>query len=305
MRQGNLAFKLKKLAADISKFKFFVLETARSVLSPGPEFKILFSSDMTREKHIRFGFRSLRHKINFNDFTPENIQKNDLILPLHIEDLRELKRYPHLTENKLIPIPSLEAINICDDKYLFIQTLIENGFNDLLPKTGSNLAVPFMLKKKVSSAGNSCYSVSTLKQKQEYQELIDDPDYFCQEIIPGANEYATHIIFKDKKIVTSLTIKYTFSNELPINGKEKVVYSRIDKCDYLDTFSAVLDSIGFEGLCCFDYKVINNKPKLFEINPRFGGSLSAYFFTFLKRLSSEKVISLPSQAQGIQVGKAG
>ena len=69
-----------------------------------------------------------------------------------------------------------------------------------------------------------------------------------------------------------------------------MMYSYISQCDYLDKFSAILNSIGYEGLCCFDYKVINGKPQIFEINPRFGGSLSAYFFTFLKKLNLEEAV---------------
>lgn len=53
-----------------------------------------------------------------------------------------------MTEDKQIPIPGIDAINICDDKYLFIETIIENGFGDLIPEIGTDLPVPFMLKKE-------------------------------------------------------------------------------------------------------------------------------------------------------------
>jgi hypothetical protein len=289
---GILGFKVKKLTANISKLKFFVFQTIRAIAFPAPSTRILFSSKMASEKNIRFGFRLLNHQLTFGDFTPENIRENDLVIPLNINDLRELKKYPHLTENKLIPIPGIDAINICDDKYLFIQTMIENGFGDLIPKIGTDLPIPFMLKKRVSSSGNSCYFISNSEQQKEYQQLILDPDYFCQQVVGGADEYATHILFKNNKIVSSLTIKYTFFSGLPINGKEKMMYSYISQCDYLDKFSAILNSIGYEGLCCFDYKVINGNPQIFEINPRFGGSLSAYFFTFLKKVNSEELVSV-------------
>lgn len=120
--------------------------------------------------------------------------------------------------------------------------------------------------------------------------MILDPGYFCQQVVAGADEYATHILFKNNRIVNSLTIKYTFFSDLPINGKEKMQYSYVSKCDYLDKFSAILNSISYEGLCCFDYKVVDNKPQIFEINPRFGGSLSLYFFIFLKKLNQDKPI---------------
>jgi predicted ATP-grasp superfamily ATP-dependent carboligase len=133
--------------------------------------------------------------------------------------------------------------------------------------------------------GISCHFISSPDQKDEFRELISSPDYFCQEIIEGTNEYATHILFKDQKIVTSLTIRYEFYDRIFINGKAGFVCTKIRECDHLDTFAAILEAIGFEGLCCFDYKIVNGKPKIFEINPRFGGSLSSYFFTFLHQLN--------------------
>ncbi len=39
---------------------------------------------------------------------------------------------------------------------------------------------------------------------------------------------------------------------------------------------------------CINYKVVNGQPVIFEINPRFGGSLSLFFFSFLRHLTSEQ-----------------
>lgn len=88
---GSPGFKLKKLVADVSKFKFFVFQTIRAILSPAPSTTILFSSNKgsENERKIRLGFRLLNHQITFADFTSENILQNDLLIPLNIGDLRE------------------------------------------------------------------------------------------------------------------------------------------------------------------------------------------------------------------------
>jgi hypothetical protein len=31
--------------------------------------------------------------------------------------------------------------------------------------------------------------------------------------------------------------------------------------------------LNFQGLCCFNYKLVDGQPVIFELNPRFGGSL--------------------------------
>jgi hypothetical protein len=104
----------------------------------------------------------------------------------------------------------------------------------------------------------------------------------------GKSEYATHILCKDNKIVYSLNVKYTFANDMPIKGKDKPLYMTIIKSYYLDTFTTILNTINFEGLCCFNYKIVDGKPLIFEINPRFGGSLCPFFFIFLDQLDEIK-----------------
>src|SRR6266404_2536563 len=103
--EKNTRFGIMRTAAYISKTKFFALETARAVLFPGQKIKILFSANQAVEKSIRFAFRFLHHEIEFAAFTPENIFKTDLVVPLNISDLREAIKSAHLVKNKLIPIP--------------------------------------------------------------------------------------------------------------------------------------------------------------------------------------------------------
>jgi len=86
--------------------------------------------------------------------------------------------------------------------------------------------------------------------------------------------------------VTSLNVEYTFKNNRPIKGQDNVFHR--DICDFPKSYSAyftdMLNSIGFEGICCFNYKEVNNKPLIIEINPRFGASLSLYFIAFLRKI---------------------
>ena len=280
----GIKLKIKKAGANLSKAAFIAKESVKALLSPKPGLKILFSANYGNEKTIRRAFSLSKHKIRFAPFTPENIRESDLVIPLLIHDVRLLQKSRDLLGNNPIKIPSEEVVNICDNKYLFNKTLVEKGFQDFIPKIGTNLPLPFMLKKKVTWAGDYCYLISDAEKQAAYSGLIKNDDYFCQEIIGGANEYATHILFKDGKIVKTLTVKYTFYDEVPINGKSGFAYTEIVECECLDVFVLILSAIDYEGLCCFDYKIADGKPKIFEINPRFGGSLGNYFFTFLDSL---------------------
>jgi len=90
-----------------------------------------------------------------------------------------------------------------------------------------------------------------------------------------------------------LTIKHHYKkhNRIPIQGEEKA-FQNIVKCKHLELFSNILKNIGYQGLCCIDYKMKDNSPMIFEINPRFGGSLSPFFFSFL--VAETEFRSLPS-----------
>lgn len=281
----SLIFKIQRLWANISKAKFFALATAKEIISPIPQLRILFSEKCGGEKLIRNGFQMLHHQVDFDAILPGKINDYDLVIPLNMEDLRALHKVPELINDQLIPIPTIEATNICDDKFLFDQTLVKKGFKDFLPKIDKGLPFPFLLKKKVAWGGNDCYFITNPKQKKKFIKLIDSQDYFCQEIIEGKSEFDTHILFKNHQIVASMNIENSFVKEVYIKGKDEFICTKIVKCPYLDIFSNILESIGFEGLCCFNYKENRGKPSIFEINPRFDGSLSRYFFTFLRYLS--------------------
>jgi predicted ATP-grasp superfamily ATP-dependent carboligase len=282
---NNLIFKIQRFWANISKAMFFALSASKEILNPRPELRILFSEKCAGEKIIRNGFRLLHHQVDFDVFSPEKIKNYDLVIPLNMEDLRAMHEMPELINGQLIPIPDIKAINICDDKLLFNKVLGDNGFQEFLPKAVNDLQFPFFLKKRVSWGGNDCYFILNADQKEKYTEFINSPDYICQEIIKGKDEFDTHILYKNHQIVASMNIKNHFANDVYLKGKDDFIYTKIVECPYLDLFAEILETIGFEGLCCFNYKEHRGKPAIFEINPRFDGSLSRYFFTFLRNLS--------------------
>jgi hypothetical protein len=247
--------------------------------------RILCSNKTDWKKQIETGFRFTEHTIEFDELSDNNIQNYDLIVPLTIPDLKWLNEKRHLVPDNPIPIPTLGCIQLCNDKYLFNQELIANGFSPLIPPMGNPLPFPYILKKKIDGWGQNSYIVTDAYQEQELVDLIHHPGYFTQMIIPGACEYATHILFKNQQIICSLTIKYGFESSTPIKGKDTIAYRGLSRCLYLDLFASILRFIGFDGICCFNFKVVDHVPMIFEINPRFGGSLCPYFAYFVEHLT--------------------
>jgi len=117
-----------------------------------------------------------------------------------------------------------------------------------------------------------------------HRDRITDPGYFCQELVSGPSEFATHILFVGRRIVKALNIKYEFESATPIKEQDADCLKVVHRCPHLDLFARMLRAIQFEGLCCVNYKVAQGRPMLLEINPRFGGSLAPYFFSFVRHL---------------------
>jgi carbamoylphosphate synthase large subunit len=129
-----------------------------------------------------------------------------------------------------------------------------------------------------------CHLIADQAQEEALSPFLHSPAYFVQAYIPGEREYATHLVFRNKQVVCSLEIEYVFGTQTPIKLQDEFKYTRIRECPHLDLFASVLESIGFEGLCCLNYKYHGGRPWIFEVNPRMGGSLRLFFFSFLRHL---------------------
>lgn len=256
-----------------------------ALLSPGGAKKILFSGKPEWENEIKRGFRRLPHQVEFGPITENSFQLYDIVVPMSLPALEEARRHSQVKKNSL-PLPAAELVHLCNDKYEFNQALVQAGFGRYIPKMtqGFALKTPYILKKRIGEWGKDCYIIRNCEDETAQRDHITDAEYFSQELILGSTEFATHILFVDGRIVKALNIKYGFSTDTPIKGQDADNLQVVHRCPYLDLFSRVLRKIQFEGLCCVNYKVVKHRPFLLEINPRFGGSLAPYFFSFIRHL---------------------
>ena len=246
--------------------------------------KILFSTKPDWEADIRSGFASTEHEVAFADFATANLGNHDLVVPLTVQALHELHARRDFIARNPIPIPSEESIALCNDKLLLNESLVANGFADCIPRVGLFQAYPYILKKRIDEWGANSHIVDAPHAEIELADKISDIDYFRQEYIFGHIEYTTHVLYMQGHIACSTTFEFVFDPDIYIKGRDPDRDRSICDCPYLDPFARILASIGFEGLCCFNYKVLNGKPLVFEINPRFGASLGPVFAGFLEQL---------------------
>jgi hypothetical protein len=284
---ASLLKRLVKLNTYVYKTGYTFVELCLAYLYPKKEMRILFSKKNDfMERDIRKTLHYLPHTLTFGEINEQSIAENDLIIPLLIEDVLYLDQVRHLIKDNPIPIPSKESVLLCDDKFIFAQKMTEFGYGDYIPQINGDLPYPFFLKKKIDCGGENSFLVENHEQELDILKNISNlDDYFRQKFVSGTSEYSTHIYFNHQRIVRSITLEYMFEKDGSISGKdEKFGVKMHHSCPYLDLFTNILNSMNYEGICCFNYKVIDKKPNIFEINPRFGGNLALYFFSFIRSL---------------------
>jgi hypothetical protein len=270
----------KKVFYKLQNFIIDVILNCYKLLNRFSSKNILFFDKPKWFIALKEAFKYSSHTINYGTLDDKCIDEYDLIIPLTLKNLTD-SNVRNLLKNKTIPIPSMDAILLCDNKIEFNKFMIANGFGSNIPALEKPFTFPYILKKNKDEYSENTFIIYNVEDEQNYAEQLNSADFFSQEIITGKNEYATHINFIDNKIVNSLTVKYIFKSEGVIKGKHDNVIITITYCPYLELFTSILQTIGFNGICCFNYKVKNNVPYILEINPRFGGSLCDYFYLFL------------------------
>ena len=235
----------------------------------------------------------------------ETLKTYDIIVPLLESDI--LKLY----ENNIIKnaiMPSLNNFKILCCKHNFNEFINSMSFQQYVPTTYNNLdeitQLPIILKRFDLNSGRGSfiinsnifdnnvksivlntvlekdYEIKTQISKQnnmQLEKLILDK-YIIQEYLINPIEYVSFIVFKNNNILECITYQYNYESNNYIKG---AIYEsdarRITKIQleqqYLDVFKNILIELDYFGICNIDFKIQNGLLKIFEINPRLGGSL--------------------------------
>ena len=221
-----------------------------------------------------------------------NFREFDCVIPMRISDSRYLARwYRRLNGHKFF-VPPRRALKTADDKILFNRFLQQQGFSNHLPQVDPADRFPYVLKKNKDLGGVNSFIVKDESDEEVHAALLANRNYFTQPYIPGDVEYTDHIFFAGGQIVHSCTIMFCMNQELYIRGTRMQPYENVQmeviEPAHSDVFANILTSLNFEGICCFNYKVVDGTPIIFELNPRVGGSAHMDINRFL--LAMQKTI---------------
>ncbi|MCF4127464.1 hypothetical protein [Methylobacterium sp. SyP6R] len=205
-------------------------------------------------------------------------QSFDLIVPLTIRDGWMLRKAGIRLAGKAL-CPSAQAVAFCHDKHGFSSALSLTRFHATIPRLidkADGLMFPCILKQKMDEYGTNSLILHGEADAVTWSRRIGSPGYFLQEYISGSEERATHLLLRNGRIVHAYTVAYDMGEQPFVKGQWCQHRSMTGSHDerFLDVFADILRIAGFtDGTCCFDYKVVDGIPKIFEVNPRFGWSL--------------------------------
>jgi carbamoylphosphate synthase large subunit len=251
--------------------------------------RVLFSKKDDWVEPVRERLDSARFSHTFQNLAEADVSAFDCIVPLYLKDYVAL-RSKEYRANFLIP--SRTAVDVTDDKSRFNAWLGSVGYGDLVPEfLDGDDAYPFIYKKRHDRAGRNSYIIHSPEEQHAIEKAIDVDEFFKQRYVPGRKEYTSHFLMAGGKIVFHTTVEFTFRDDFYVRGIREP-RNTINKVmtPFVPVFSGILEALDYKGTCCFNYKIENGKPLVFEINPRAGGSLrldlNNYLEAYLRALAA-------------------
>jgi hypothetical protein len=244
-----------------------------------------------------------RFEATFRNFREPALQFSqfDAIVPLRLSDYAPLRAYPG---RAACLIPDVAAVAIADDKPRFVAFLREAGFGEFAPAVYNGaVQYPFIYKKRVDVAGKNARIVFSPEEHAAFDAGIVPADYFRQEYVGGRTEYTSHFLAVGGRPSFDSTLEFTFDRDHFVRGLRcEAASSRKVETPFADLFGRILKALNYTCTGCFNYKIENGRPKIFELNPRAGGSLrldlNAYLDAYLAALAEYRT-PLPRRARNL------
>ena len=243
---------------------------------------------------ITFGSSNFSNWIkSFNKITQFNIQyininialetlqtRTGILIALSYKDMELLSKDNNLNKLKdyydYVLATNYDTVKLLDNHQLFSQFMMDHNMSNLIPKVydlkNDNISYPCILKLNVGGyGGNKTYVINNKTELE--QKMGDTTNWIIKELICEKTEYTAHILAIDGIVIHIITYGtvYVFDNYIK-RGSANIHIRDIDHSEY---FVDIFRLLNYTGFACINYKIIDSIPKIFEINPRLGGSLVA------------------------------
>lgn len=187
---------------------------------------------------------------------------------------------------KVVTSPDHQLVETFDDKARFVRFMADHGLEDLLPDVyvvGSKdgveefapIAYPCIVKLGVTFGGVGSTVHLDDRLPVNLGKFKPGETFLVQRFIPGGTEYGGHFYLESGDIKRSVYYESRRDPNIHIQrGRmSQNGYTRHDTIPEHDTFADLFARIDYSGFACVDFKVEDGVPRIFEINPRLGGTL--------------------------------
>jgi hypothetical protein len=241
-------------------------------MSETPPIRVAFSAMDDWPASIRANLDA-RYAPVFVDLATADLDSYDVVVPLLRRDSDVLARRPDLFGRKFFH-PSAGTSALCHDKLALARFLIAEGFAAFTPPLRSpGPPYPYVWKRRQGASGRDCHVVGG-PDAERGLDLADEA-WFAQSLAVGEMEYAVHVLRAGGEIRYISTVTYEMAAPALVRGERasphKTLFQR--GSPHQDLFGDILGKLDYDGVACFNFKLVDGAPRIFEINPRFGGSL--------------------------------
>ena len=162
--------------------------------------------------------------------------------------------------------------------------------NSLYDKMDEANDIKLILKPAIDYGGNNIKIVN----KNYIDREKDERDIVISEYIYHKNYFTGHFLIIDGIIIKNIILTSSNEDENKINIKCGPITNYTIFTDIYDDsiFHILFKETFYSGFACADFILVDNKPIIFEINPRVGGSLIRNHDLFHEFI--EKIIELKS-----------
>lgn len=253
-----------------------------------PPKRILFGLKPEWESGLRQSTNPDLYQIVMADPQKTDLSGFDAIVPLRLLEQDWLENAGRGLP--ALPVPR-HIRRLCHDKLLLNRRLIDLGFGDHIPIMRDRLPAdpasqPVIVKARKADWGKDTWLLRDLPVPEAIRTHLSGDSHFIQDYLPGRIEYACHVLMHRGVAQLCQTMEYDMG---PVPGVKGVAltpqtYRWLNETPGQSDLLRILAALGFDqGTCCIDYRMVEGRPMLFEINPRVGGSLTWRITPYLAR----------------------
>jgi len=236
---------------------------------------VLLGDDPDRLFVVLPAIDSSRFEATVADFADPRLRTSefDCVVPFELSDYADLRLRADFEQIKCL-IPPSELVALLDNKYECNRLLASLGFEAFVPRMLDRVtSLPTIYKKKRDAWGLNSFICNNQNDINDLELSISLDEYFKQEYISGNVEYVTHMLTLEGWVIYHSTYRYTFKGRFYVKG-ERCPPPPPECCDCpcVGLLTAIMSEMRYTGTSCFNYKMVGDEPKVFDINPRFGHS---------------------------------